>query len=96
MKTETRQQLRDLCNSLRDLACSMRHEEESKSYEIHRLTTELYNLSVPDPEFYYEWGNEQRGFVSCGYFEGDTWHSLQPIPKTLALKLGLNFYCPYK
>lgn len=99
MKTETRNQLREICSQLRDLASSVRIEsnEESKYYELHRLITEIYNLTIPNPEFYYEWGNEPAGYVSCGYYEsGEVWRSLSPIPKNTALQLGLNYYCPYK
>lgn len=50
--------------------------------------------TAPPLEYYYEWGNEPRGFVTAGYYKDDVWHTHGHISKKDAVLLGLTFHNP--
>lgn len=47
------------------------------------------------PEFYYEWGDEPRGYVSTGCYMDDVFYNTGKISRKEATKMGLYFHCPY-
>ena len=47
------------------------------------------------PEYFYEWGDEQQGFVSCGLYMDNIWYPCGQIPKQDAINRGLKYHCPF-
>jgi len=99
MKTQIKEQLRQISATLRDIALSlndgtMSNPEFCKLQEAAEI---VYNITIEIPEFYFEWGNEGQGNVTVGYYNpDDEYRCLGHMTRDEAIRKGLRYYCPYK